>query len=143
MYLATKADALKNWSGAGCDVKSAGVTDAVATMLSPTAGILTFKGTADGTCYGQKVGSIWVTSVYVKDGERWKWNFGINLPAGREGAQAADAFDFAFFDRYDMMSIICRDMLPKARKPRTNVLSRPPRAPSAAVVTPAPAWPTS
>jgi ketosteroid isomerase-like protein len=86
MYLATKADALKNWSGAGCDVKSVGVTDAVGTMLSPTVGILTFKGTADGTCYGQKVGPIWGTSVYVKDGDQWKWNFGINLPAGREGA---------------------------------------------------------
>ena len=85
MYLATKADALKNWSGAGCDVKSVGVTDAVGTMLSPIVGILTFKGTADGTCYGQKVGPIWGTSVYVKDGDQWKWNFGINLPAGREG----------------------------------------------------------
>jgi ketosteroid isomerase-like protein len=86
MYLATKADALKNWSGAGCDVKSVGVTDAVGTMLSPTVGILTFKGTADGTCYGQKVGPIWGTSVYVKDGDQWKWNFGINLPARPEGA---------------------------------------------------------
>jgi ketosteroid isomerase-like protein len=83
MYLATKADALKNWSGTGCDVKSVGVTDVVGTMLSPRVGILTFKGTADGTCYGQKVGPIWGTSVYVKEGDQWKWNFGINLPAGR------------------------------------------------------------
>ncbi len=80
-YLATKADALKNWSGAGCDVKSVGVTDAAGTMLSPTVGILTFKGAADGTCYGQKVGPIWGTSVYVKDGNVWKWAFGINVPA--------------------------------------------------------------
>ena len=80
IHLATKADALKNWSGAGCDVKSVGVTDAVGTMLSPTVGILTFKATADGTCYGQKVGPIWGTTVYVKDGDAWKWTFGINLP---------------------------------------------------------------
>ena len=53
-------------------------------MLSPTVGILTFKATADGTCYGQKLGSVWGTSVYVKDGDHWKWTFGINLPAGRE-----------------------------------------------------------
>ena len=85
-YLATKADALKNWSGAGCDVKSVGVTDAAGTMLSPTVGILTFNATADGTCYGQKVGPIWGTSVYVKDGDSWKWTFGINLPARGEGA---------------------------------------------------------
>jgi len=85
-YFATKADALKDWTGAGCDVKSVSVTDAAGTMLSPTVGILTFKGTADGTCYGQKVGPIWGTSVYVKDGDAWKWAFGINLPARREGA---------------------------------------------------------
>ena len=85
-YFATKADALKDWTGAGCDAKSVSVTDAAGTMLSPTVGILTFKGAADGTCFGQKVGPIWGTSVYVKDGDAWKWTFGINLPAGRGGA---------------------------------------------------------
>ena len=85
-YFATKANALKDWTGAGCDVKSVSVTDAAGTMLSPTVGILTFKGAADGTCYGQKVGPIWGTSVYVKDGNAWKWTFGINLPAPPEGA---------------------------------------------------------
>jgi len=84
-HFATKADALKNWGGAGCDVKSVSVTDAAGTMLSPRVGILTFKGAADGTCYGQKVGPIWGTSVYVKDGDAWKWTFGINVPARREG----------------------------------------------------------
>jgi hypothetical protein len=81
-HFATKADALKDWTGTGCDVKSVSVTDAAGTMLSPTVGILTFKGAADGTCYGQKVGPIWGTSVYVKNGNAWKWTFGINLPAG-------------------------------------------------------------
>jgi hypothetical protein len=72
IYLPTKADALKNWSGAGCDVKTVGITDAMATMLSPTIGILTFKATADGTCFGQKVGHISGTSIYVKQGDTWK-----------------------------------------------------------------------
>ena len=85
-YLATKADALKNWSGAGCEVKSVSVTDAAGTMLSPSVGILTFTGSADGTCYGQTVGPIWGTSVYVKDGKAWKWAFGINTPARPQGA---------------------------------------------------------
>ena len=80
-YLATKSDALKNWSGTGCEVKTVNVTDAAATMLSPTAGILTFNATADGTCYGQKVGPIHGTSIYVKEGATWKWVFGINVPA--------------------------------------------------------------
>jgi ketosteroid isomerase-like protein len=81
IYLANKAEALKNWSGAGCDVKSVGLTDAAATMLSPTVGLLTFKASADGTCFGQKVGPIWGSSIYVKYGDAWKWTFGINVPA--------------------------------------------------------------
>ena len=81
-FFATKADALKDWTSTGCDVKSVSVTDGAGTMLSPTVGILTFKGAADGTCYGQKVGPIWGTSIYVKDGDTWKWAFGMNLSAG-------------------------------------------------------------
>lgn len=84
IYLANKAEALKNWSGAGCDAKSVGVTDAVATMLTPTVGILTFKATADGACFGQKVGPVWGSSIYVKYGDAWKWTFGINVPARRQ-----------------------------------------------------------
>jgi hypothetical protein len=80
-HLANKSDALKDWSGTGCDAKSVSVTNAAATMLSPTVGILTFDGGADGTCFGQKIGPIWGTSIYVKDGDAWKWTFGINLPA--------------------------------------------------------------
>jgi hypothetical protein len=86
IYLANKSDALKDWSNPYCDVKSISITDAAGTMLSPTVGILTFKATADGACYGQKIGPIWGTSVYVKHGDVWKWTFGINLPARREGA---------------------------------------------------------
>ena len=85
-YFPNKAEALKDWTGPGCDVKSVSVTDAAGTMLSPTVGILTFTGGADGTCYGQKVGSVWGTSIYVKEGDAWKWTFGINLPAPGEGA---------------------------------------------------------
>ncbi len=80
-YFANKADALENWTGTGCDVKSVSISDAVGMMLSPTVGILTFRGGAEGSCYGQKVGPIWGTSVYVKYGDDWKWAFGINVPA--------------------------------------------------------------
>ncbi len=80
-FFPTKADAIKDWSANGCDVKSVSVTDADGTMLSPNVGILRFNGGADGTCFGQKVGAIWGTSVYVKEGDTWKWAFGINLPA--------------------------------------------------------------
>jgi hypothetical protein len=53
--------------------------------LSPDVGILTFKATADGTRFGQKVGPIWGSSIYVKYRDAWKWTFGINVPASGEG----------------------------------------------------------
>jgi hypothetical protein len=82
-YLATRADAMKDWTGAGCDVKSVSVTDGFASALSPTVEMLTRKGTADGTCGGQEIGGtdIWGVSVYVKDGDVWKFAFGMNLSA--------------------------------------------------------------
>ncbi len=82
-YLATRADALKDWTGANCEIKSVSVTDGFASALSPTVEMLTRKGTADGTCGGQKIGTvtIWGVSIYVKDGDAWKFAFGMNSPA--------------------------------------------------------------
>jgi hypothetical protein len=47
VYLATRTDAMQDWSGTYCDVKSISLTDAAGTMLSPMVGILTFKARAD------------------------------------------------------------------------------------------------
>src|SRR6266404_292240 len=82
-YLATRADALKDWTGANCEIKSVSVSDGFASALSPTVEMLTRKGTADGTCGGQEVGGtvIWGVSIYVKDGDAWKFAFGMNLSA--------------------------------------------------------------
>ena len=82
-YLATRADAMKDWTGANCQVKSVSVTDGFATALSPTVEMLIRKGTADGTCGGQEIGGtdIWGVSIYVKDGDAWKFAFGMNLAA--------------------------------------------------------------
>jgi hypothetical protein len=82
-YLGTRAEAIKDWTGNGCQVKSVKVTDGFATALSPTVEMLTHKGTADGTCGGQEIGGtdIWGVSIYVKDGNEWKFAFGMNLAA--------------------------------------------------------------
>ena len=75
----TKTDTIKFWTEHQCEVKSVNVTDGVGTSLSPTVGILTFKGIADGTCHGQKLGGpIYGTSVYVKNGDTWKLAFTLN-----------------------------------------------------------------
>jgi ketosteroid isomerase-like protein len=78
-YFANKADTLKDWAG-NCDIKSVKLTDSAGTTLSPTVGILTSKGTAEGSCYGQKLAPVpvYATSVYVKDGDAWKLAFGLN-----------------------------------------------------------------
>ena len=79
-YFANKADTIKDWTSKRCDIKSVSVTDGVGTLLSPTVGILSRKGTAEGTCDGQKLTSVLVfgTSVFVKDGDSWKLAFSLN-----------------------------------------------------------------
>ena len=80
-YLATRADAMKDWTGNGCQVKSVSVSDGFVTALSPTVEMLTRKGTAEGTCGGQEIGgtAIWGVSIFVKEGDAWKFAFGMNL----------------------------------------------------------------
>jgi hypothetical protein len=77
----TKADTLKDWTGPGCSVKSVSLTDGSGLSLSPSLAVLTLKGTADGTCSGQRIGPVLGTSFYVKEGDAWKWAFGFNAPA--------------------------------------------------------------
>ncbi len=82
-YLATRAEAMKDWTGANCQVKSVSVTEGFATALSPTVEMLTRKGAAEGTCGGQEIGgtAIWGVSIFVKEGDAWKFAFGMNLSA--------------------------------------------------------------
>jgi hypothetical protein len=79
-YFANKADTLKNWTSAYCDIRSVSVTDGEGTLLSPAIGILNRTGTAEGSCNGQKLPPvpIYGTSVYLKDGDSWKLAFSLN-----------------------------------------------------------------
>ena len=74
-----KTDTIRAWAGAICQVKSVGVTDGVATALSPTVKLLMHKGTADGTCYGERVPAVHGNSIYVRDGDAWKLTFTMNM----------------------------------------------------------------
>jgi hypothetical protein len=76
---ANKTDTIKAWAGAICEVKRVGVTDGVATSFSPTVKLLMHKGTADGTCYGEKVPAVHGNSVYVRKGNAWKLAFTMNM----------------------------------------------------------------
>lgn len=83
-YIASKADAVKEWTGGG-KLKCEGITkvnfaDAFAWSVSPTVEILFGKGTADGTCDGMKNGDLYQTSIYVKEGDTWKLAFMAENP---------------------------------------------------------------
>lgn len=82
-WFGTKADTVKFWTeGMKCEgVTKVSVTDGFATALSPTVEILTHKGTADGTCDGQKNGTLLGTAIYVKEGDAWKLAFLFETPA--------------------------------------------------------------
>lgn len=82
-YFANKVATIEDWTSANCDVESFALTDGVGTLVSPTVGILTLKGSVDGACGGQDISGqvIYGTSVYVKDGDAWKWAFGFNSPS--------------------------------------------------------------
>jgi len=51
------------------------VEDGFASAVSPTVEILTLKGTANGTCNGQKNGPLYQTGVFVKEGDAWHLAF--------------------------------------------------------------------
>ncbi len=72
-----QANVIKLWTA---DMKCEGITktsftDGLASAVSPTVEILTGKGSADGTCDGQKNGDLLTTAFYVKEGEAWKLAF--------------------------------------------------------------------
>jgi hypothetical protein len=79
--LATKADAIKAWTEPKCDIKNVDVSDGQSVSLGKDASLLTFKGTASGMCEGQKLGALWGTSVFVKEGDAWKLVFMFETPA--------------------------------------------------------------
>ena len=64
--------AMKVWMDGSCKVSSVDVSDGKATMITKDAAILTYKGTAVGTCGPAKLEPLWGTTVAVKEGDNWK-----------------------------------------------------------------------
>ena len=81
-YLPDKAAAIKEWTSEACDVTGFTLTHGVGSSVSPTVAILTSTGSVEGTCGGEDIGGqeIYATTVYVRDGDAWKWAFGFNSP---------------------------------------------------------------
>lgn len=75
------AGTMKLWFESKCEVKSYSLSDAASTSVTKDMSIITYKAAASGTCDGQPLGSIWATTVYVKEGESWKGAFYFSSPA--------------------------------------------------------------
>lgn len=81
-YSPNKATVMKVWTSALCEVSGFSLTNGVGTIISPDVAILTLTGTVNGTCGGKDISGqkIYGNSVYVKEGNAWKWVFGFNSP---------------------------------------------------------------
>lgn len=78
-FMSNRADIIKFWTEMPCkDIKTVDVKNGFGTALSPTVEMLTFVGSADGTCFGQKNGNQDSVSIYVKEGAGWKLAFGFS-----------------------------------------------------------------
>ena len=77
-----KADTLKDWTGPICSVKGFKLTNGAGTTIAKGVAILTLTAQVSGVCGGKDIGDLKVygNSVYVKDGNAWKWAFGFNSP---------------------------------------------------------------
>lgn len=75
-----KQDVVKNMAAMPCDVKSYELSDWKLTMLDADAALVTYKGTADGTCGGQPIPPVWASSIFVRQGGKWKAAFHQETP---------------------------------------------------------------
>lgn len=72
-----KANVIKHWTETmKCEgITKVSVADGFASALSPTVELITLKGSADGTCDGQRNGPLYQAAFYVKEGDAWKLAF--------------------------------------------------------------------
>ena len=69
--IADKATAVKEITGMDCTVKSYSLSDFKLSMPASNVALLTYKGTADGTCAGAAIPPTWASSLYVNRGGKW------------------------------------------------------------------------
>jgi hypothetical protein len=67
-----QAEVIKGWTNGECKVSSVNVSDGKASMINADVAILTYKGTAVGTCGDMKLEPLWGTTVAIKEGNSWK-----------------------------------------------------------------------
>lgn len=78
--MAGKDSVIKGFTAMDCEVKSVSVTDGKSASVTGDISILHAKGDADAKCGDQKLGPVWVTAIYVKEGADWKLGYHFEQP---------------------------------------------------------------
>src|SRR3989454_11509260 len=68
---AGKAATVKEITSMPCEVKSYSLSDWKLTTINSGAALLTYKGTAEGTCAGTAIPTVWASSIWVNRGGKW------------------------------------------------------------------------
>lgn len=77
-----KAASVKSYTEQKCEVKSYSLSDEKMQMVGSDVAILTFKGAQDATCDGKKnPANVHSSSIYVREGDKWKAAFYAETPA--------------------------------------------------------------
>ena len=80
MGLKDKAESTKFWTATPCEIKSFALTDPQAVSLTKDLALITYKGSAVGTCEGKPVPPmLWVASFNMKEGDTWKNAFYMDV----------------------------------------------------------------
>ena len=69
--ITNKEALLKEIAAGGCEIKSFSLSNWKLTMVSSNVALLTYKGTADGTCGGTAIPPVWASSTYVQRAGKW------------------------------------------------------------------------
>ena len=67
----TKADVVNMMSTMPCEVKSFTLSDWKLAMVNADAAVVTYKGSAEGTCAGQPIPTVWASSLWVNRKGKW------------------------------------------------------------------------
>jgi hypothetical protein len=71
---------MKLWFGQVLDCPPSALSSFSGGSLGPDAGLLIYKGTADGKCDGTALTPLWGTTVFVKEGDAFKAAMIIEMP---------------------------------------------------------------
>lgn len=80
-YFGSKDAVVSAWLGPKCEIASFDLGSPSVSLITPNVALMTFRGTAVGTCDGQKIPPFAETAIYKQEGSTWKLVFGFESPA--------------------------------------------------------------